>query len=119
MTATSQLSAVNGGLEHEAGPSTPARAQKVANFLSASEDEDEEEEPRPRISQKRSLVSGEKGSPNGKKKKREVNGGVKKRLVGGDDEEARRAEAERLFVGRQELPFYQGTRRRLDPAGLG
>lgn len=87
-----------------AGPSSPIKSVKTsptarkrtAEFTESSEDED--------------LISiGTTVSP------RKVNGHMKKRkLVKGKDTDnerkARKAEAERLFVTRQELPFYQGRK---------
>jgi hypothetical protein len=97
-----------------AGPSTPRKPKvKVSNFLSDDEDDVEDDDlARSPVSKKRERVIANGKSDSLKGKKRKAGAGMNghghgARRVLGSDEELRR-EAERLFVARQELPFYQG-----------
>jgi hypothetical protein len=107
-----------------AGPSTPRKANaKVSNFLSDDEDDvDDDDLARSSVSnpvsnrRDRVLANGKSDLLKGKKRKAGagMNGhGHGAKRVLGSDEELRR-EAERLFVARQELPFYQGRLACLD-----
>ncbi|WWD20552.1 hypothetical protein CI109_105028 [Kwoniella shandongensis] len=101
---------------------TPSTSQvRVSNFLSHSSDEEEEdadEGPSTTQSEKRrqrSELNGDVASPS--KKKRKLVNGLRDRAAleqGGAAAEARKKEAEKLFVKRQELPFYQGRKMILD-----
>lgn len=87
----------------EAGPSSvkvsPA-AKRVAEFADSSDDELQQ--------QTVPHANGVKASVKPGLKKRKLVNGVKSKEDKEKEREERKAEAERLFVNRQQLPFYQG-----------
>ncbi|KAK1922948.1 ATP-dependent RNA helicase prh1 [Papiliotrema laurentii] len=89
----------------EAGPSSvkvsPA-AKRVAEFADSSDDELQQ--------QTVPHANGVKASVKPGLKKRKLVNGVKSKEDKEKEREERKAEAERLFVNRQQLPFYQGRK---------
>jgi hypothetical protein len=84
----------------EAGPST----KRVANFHSDSEDDIDITTPGTTSNVDIHNGNGDAvGKPKGKKRR------VEGRKDCAEERKRRRDEAERLFVGRQGLPFYQGV----------
>ena len=100
------IASLSGSPATEGGPSVAA-TKRIAKFSDTSDDDDEQENVG---------FSGGRQRSNGFGTSSKVNGSVKKKRVtvderSNDARQARKLEAEKLFVTRQELPFYQGESR--------